>query len=476
MKRTVIGLLSGILFLTACGGTPTQIQPTSVPLTDTATPSPTSTQTSLPSETPKASVTPLPTIPTFTPTFDVSTILTVTSAPKAECPKENPNITPDFVLPDLAKCNATGNIDYCYPQNTANNILDFLNSGGSIQSVIRRLKKATDQYAYQDVTGDSINEFMFVDFRAFRGFNIFVCKMGHYELLQPAADPPVNLQFIEDMNSNDIPEIILSGGECTGSGCFGVYTYEWNGNTFVNLSPQAGIFGLKNFEITDIDKSGTKEILLTGNLISTFYFEYYTRAPWRDEIHTYMWNGNLFLEQPVEYVSPEYRFQAIQDGDRSILNGKYEEALAFYQDAIFNNKLEWFSRERKKYIETLGGVYGKDVTPQPLIPDSTEYPRLSAYAYYRIMLLHLVQNHESDANTVYNTLQQKFGNDPYAHPYVEMAIEFWEAYQSPHKMYDGCAVAIDYAVKHPEILTPLGSDYHGAQSHTYVSEDVCPFR
>ncbi|MFN8404949.1 MAG: hypothetical protein U0V48_15540 [Anaerolineales bacterium] len=33
-----------------------------------------------------------------------------------------------------------------------------------------------------------------------------------------------------------------------------------------------------------------------------------------------------------------------------------------------------------------------------------------------------------------------------------------------------------YAVEHPDILIPLGSDYHGAQSHIYVPEDVCPFR
>ena len=81
-----------------------------------------------------------------------------------------------------------------------------------------------------------------------------------------------------------------------------------------------------------------------------------------------------------------------------------------------------------------------------------------------------------NATTTYNTLQQKFGNDQYGHPYVEMATAFWKAYQPTHKMYDGCAAAIQYAAEHPEILTPLGSDYHGAQSHTYVPADVCPFR
>ena len=115
-------------------------------------------------------------------------------------------------------------------------------------------------------------------------------------------------------------------------------------------------------------------------------------------------------------------------------------------------------------------------TPTPYPNDLTEYPRLAAYAYYRIMLLHLVQGHESDAATVYNTLQEKFSNDPNGRPYVEMGIAFWNAYQSTHKMYDGCAAAIQYAAEHPDLLTPLGSDYHGWQSHIYKPEDVCPFR
>ncbi len=72
--------------------------------------------------------------------------------------------------------------------------------------------------------------------------------------------------------------------------------------------------------------------------------------------------------------------------------------------------------------------------------DSTEYPRLAAYAYYRIMLLHVMQGHESDAGTVYKTLQEKFSDDLYGKPYVEMATAFWDAYQSTHNM-SGCAAA-----------------------------------
>jgi hypothetical protein len=152
--------------------------------------------------------------------------------------------------------------------------------------------------------------------------------------------------------------------------------------------------------------------------------------------------------------------------------------MQFYLEAINNEYLEWWSPERQTYEQHIGSpVYMFIETPSVVpVEDTTEYPRLAAYAYYRIMLLHLVQNQESEATTTYNTLQEKFGNDPYARAYVDMASAFWQAYQSTHKMYDGCAAAIQYAAEHPEILIPLGSDYHGAQSHIYVAEDVCPFR
>jgi hypothetical protein len=148
-----------------------------------------------------------------------------------------------------------------------------------------------------------------------------------------------------------------------------------------------------------------------------------------------------------------------------------------YQEAIFSDKLRGYSPEIRDNLRAqFDAKYGTAPTPTPYPVALDEYPRLAACAYYRIMLLHIVLNHESDAGTVYQTLQQKFSNNPYSQPYVDMAIAFWHAYQSTHKMYDGCAAAIEYEAEHPDILTPLGSDYHGSQSHIYVPADVCPFR
>lgn len=119
--------------------------------------------------------------------------------------------------------------------------------------------------------------------------------------------------------------------------------------------------------------------------------------------------------------------------------------------------------------------FSNQPTPTPPAPDPTEYPRLAAYAYYRMLILHTFLGEMDSAQVKYATLQEKFPAESPGHPYVEMATDFWNAYQSSGRMYDACAAAIAYADAHPEILIPLGSDYHGWQSHQYQPADVCPF-
>lgn len=78
MKKLLSLFFAINVILSACETVPTQ--PASPAQTGTPTITSTATQT------PTSTITPLPTIPTFTPTFDVSKIVTVTPAEKAECP------------------------------------------------------------------------------------------------------------------------------------------------------------------------------------------------------------------------------------------------------------------------------------------------------------------------------------------------------------------------------------------------------
>jgi hypothetical protein len=487
MKNLLIAFFLGVIILSACGGTMLVSQPTSISVVEQATltssPLPTATPKSIPSETPTASITPLPTISTFTPTFDVSTIVTVTPAEKAECPKEDPGLAPTFYVPLHPGCFDT---DRCVFSGTDKEILEYLNEGGTIPSAIAKLKTAIrgdyQEYAYQDVTNDGIYDLIFIDFSMFGTLHILYCNNGMY---QAFSSPVTGAEFlydnqkilVQDLNLNSVPDVIflqLYGNSLQ------IHTFEWDGSTFQGLSPSAETG--QGITVEDVDQNGTKEIIATGiiSLYGFYGYPYFGSSDFnipqiRLMTYVYSWNGANFVFSSEKFEAPQYRFQATQDGDYEALLKEYDQALLLYQDAIFSNELNWWSPAQYEFMKNK--YYNSNATLPPApVEDTSEYPRLAAYAYYRIMLLHLVQGNESEVATTYNTLQQKFGNDPYGSPYAEMASVFWKAYQSTHKMYDGCAAAIQYAAEHPEILTPLGSDYHGSQSHIYVPADVCPFR
>lgn len=493
MKQILITLLSGVLFLTACGqalaGEPTA---TLVSITETGTPQ-SFTSTPLPTRTPRERPyqvqptgtpippTSLPTIPTFTPTFDTSTIVTVTPAPRAECPEENPEIVPKF-----PHCYPTGGCDVII----SDEVLTYLNSGGTLTKLASALS-GSKYTSITDLTGDGLNE---VVFKGLGRYDILSCKNGRYQdLFGFSGHFGVDLADVIDLNKNGIPELVLY--DISHYGFADVFIFEWDGNKFRSLinigtDPSTGVVidavsATSLHKITDTNGDGLKEMVIVYDVHETEYWPFgigmyvASQRPLRNQSTTLGWNGQNFVDlTPGNDVPPEYRFQAIQDGDEQALYGNYSIALSFYQEAIFNDQLEWWSSERREYevhISKSRIESSPIVSPTPS-PDYTEYPQLAAYAYYRIMLLHFVQGHESDAGTVYKTLGQKFSDNTYGRPYFEMATAFWDAYQSTHKMYDGCSAAIQYAVEHPELLIPLGSDYHGGYSHIYVPADVCPFR
>jgi hypothetical protein len=459
----MLGLLSGILLLSACG----QVTPLPHPINVSESPSPpsTSTQTPLPSATPTASITPLPTIPTFTPTFDVSTIVTVTPAPKAECPVEIQNQSTTDIFPKNGEP---------YDEAYIDQILEFLNGGGAINTISAELNKPNKwglpygTLSLKDITNDNAPElFITIYFSEF----VLKCDSQTYTIIY-SRDYGIGGTKLStsDLNKNSILELEVSISPCAGTFCPEMWLYEWDGSKLKTLAHNTD-----NITSTaDINGDGITEII---GIKLPWSKEYDLRPTGRAITKIYFWNGSYFIEKTY-YSEAIFRFQAIQDADNEVTKGNIDKAFQLYDETIENINLEWWSPERNAYeTDRINALLNSEfvLSTQP-ISDLTEYPRLAAYAYYRIMLLHLVQNQETEATTTYTALQQEFGNDPYAHSYVEMASAFWEAYQSTHKMYDGCAAAIQYAVEHPEILTPLGSDYHGSQSHIYVPVDVCPFR
>ncbi len=461
MKKLLSLIFAIGLTLSACGTASTQ----PAPPTQTGTPTITPTTT----QTPTSAITSLPTIPTF----DVSSIVTVTPANEESCLKEDTSVIANFATP-----NGNGN----YELYTSSEILDYLNAGGSLSHL-----RDTGSGNILDVTGDGVNEIIYR--YGYWEYSILGCKNNIYQsLLNFKGDFGVDPADVVDLNKNGIPEVFLYN--VVHYGYVSVFIFEWNGSELRSLidmgkeypnGPAIDWINTTNYrDLLDTNNDGLNEIIATYDvsLLCGGFGGFCDGTPIRKQTTTLKWNGKNYVIENMGFSPAQYRFQSIQDGDWQTGYGNYKEALSYYKSAVSDKKLEWWSPEREEY-ERYTYMTQYDPTPvvsQTPITDPAEYPSLAAYAYYRIMLLHLAQGQETEAASTYQTLKDTFGSDQYAAPYLEMATKFWEAYQSTHKMYDGCAAAIQYAVEHPEILTPLGSEYHGWQSHIYVPADVCPFR
>ena len=409
-------------------------------------------------------------------------MVTRTLAPPAVCPVENPGLTLDLST-ELAK-------PWTHHEDA---ILDFLNDGGTRQAVLaavrQQITKPEQSILEMDITGDRIPELILGEAQ----FSIFGCEQGQYRVL-PTEGIDIRNEFeydivyllgASDFNLDGLPEVIVEYYfQGLSAVRYYIRVYEWDGDSFENLAHQ-NLFGrVQNFleeanlsgvSFADADQNGTIDLVIQIGIPG--HWDTYAHGPWREETHVYTWNGEAIVLGWMDIAPPEYRFQAIQDGDRATLAGKYDQALDLYQQAIFSDRLAWWSPARREnYVEDLHARLDQAPTPTLPAPDLLEYPNLAAYARFRILLLHLLRGYLTEATTVYDTLLQKFPDGQPGHAFAEMAQAFWEEYQAGQDMGQACSKAIDYAAGHPDILTYLGSDYHGWQSHIYKPEDVCPFK
>jgi len=443
----------------------------------TPIPSSTSTFTPAPSETPIPSETATPLPPK---SFNPAIIPTLTLSAPAQCPKEDSSLQFNSEKAYSSAPPGEGN------QYFTRYVLEFLNSGGTLQSI--SLAFEIQFFRVQDVTGDNISELIFP-----YGIwlDIFGCRNGKYELMFDATDISnlngVDIIDITDINRDGLAEIIANMNGCMGNRCPTISVYEWNGQDFQDLiaNPnsmnECSSLSVASFdvEIRDIDNNGTKEMILSNNGNPWPDIDF----PYRKETRVCMWNGQNIVLYKTEFDAPYYRFQAVQDGDRATLAGDYDNALGFYQRTINDKKLQWFTQDRKQYdfwiyhSNYFAGLKEPTPTASPaLAQDPNEYPSLAAYAYYRIMLLYIPQNDMANAEANFVALQNEFPSGSPGNYFTQVASVFWQEYQSAGSTKNSCNKVVEYIQEHPLPTGYLGDWDHGVHSIRYTPEAICPFR
>jgi hypothetical protein len=462
-KAPLVAIL--LLLLASCTA---NAQPTLLPI---ISPTPTA---SLP---PSATLTFTPTV-TFTNTplplntsaFDPNYIQTVTPSVPEICPaSENPTQPPSITFNNSEV--------YLLDSERDNIILNYLNLYGMdnlLQAEIIIINPTGEawhspyDFPAADLTNDGMLEL--VDEEQFSTF-ILGCKRGKYQILfeiQCVSAWPGRVEEIVDSNSNGILEIAFNTGYLSQGG-HAYVVYEWDGNQFQEIFG-ARVNATGSMVFKDTDSDGIQELIVNSGVYIWGDLAW-NWGPWRNVTIIYKWNGYEYVPTQEKWDPPEYRFQAVQDGDRLFLIGEYDRALAMYLQVITSDKLKWWTPELRKYLIAIN-TYGATLPASP-IEDRNEYRVLSAYSYFRIMLTYLVEGQETSAQGISEFIQTKYTSDPYGKAYAEMTADFWEEYSTSKSIASACQAAVSYAEGHQnEILLYLGNTtgnlfppmFHGEQS------------
>lgn len=507
MKRHFqISILAAPLFIAACTladlrapkTTPSQgdnefpatphIQPTPQP---GATQSPTSSPPSRSNQatTPDAFVTP-------TADFLVTPRPTRTPASAAQCPPEI-SAPPSF---DRLDANLTWweRDASASPEKIAREfriaILELLDAGAA-SSLVERLQAeyslGADYLWVEDLTNDGVPELVISDWNVpiLGSLYVFGCAAGRWQILlveEPAYDWAPRIRAVMDVNANGVSDLVVEETSC--HYCTAVRVYEWTGTSFEGLirdwklwsidgepteTDFAELDGYSRSTVEDNDSDGFYEIILSGGIPSYPGGFGGAEGPYREQTVIYKWTGSHYQFYSRTFADADFRYQAIQDGDRAAEQGNYAGALALYEQAISDKSLKSWSPEAWDELLAPGDLAYPDISLMPY--NETEHAQLAAYARYRIMLVYLEQGQDEAALDVYDALVALTPESSPAYPYRELADTTWSRFQSTARIELACAAAIQFTTDHPEILSPVSADEYRSWDDRYTPEMVCPF-
>jgi hypothetical protein len=277
-----------------------------------------------------------------------------------------------------------------------------------------------------------------------------------------------SLLLVEDLNHNSYPEIVF---EVRWELQSELYVYELVGIDFkplieeyseIEMTTQHHLTFHEGFvEIMDVEGDGAKEILWNIPLQGPDLF--IGEIPIRSEI--WAWDAALFSHRDTVYEpTPTYRYEAFLMGDFAFRYGDIEQAVAFYQQAVFDEALLGWS-------EGFDPWGGGQATPDP-----AERARINGYGRYRILLSHAFQGYDQDAQTVLSGMVGSIEPGSDGWPFVELAQVFWDAYQLEGNYFNACSEAIRFSEEYRgDLLRLLGPDFYGGYSVEYTPEDMCPY-
>jgi hypothetical protein len=145
--------------------------------------------------------------------------------------------------------------------------------------------------------------------------------------------------------------------------------------------------------------------------------------------------------------SSDFRIHVAHDADQAVRNGDYAQAVELYRRVIEDPSLQgWMEPE-------------------------TEWPKLAAYAHYKLSVAYWLLDQPQLAQTQMEALETQYPPDDPLYVFVEMGLLFQDAFPSGG-LAAGCQAVSQYVEAHSGQVLPF-FDY-GYGNPFYEAGDLCP--
>lgn len=412
------------------------------------------TPTSIPTMSPPATLTSIPTpLATTTPT-----------PPPTPSPTATPNVTETPIIPSA--CPPPGNPGMPARPDTFDDypevLADYLSQGSSaegLENLLRTweaIREDAGEVQALDLTGDRDAEIVVSLIDPLPEFDlpwpsgdlfIFQCQAGGMILAyrgryvgdEVLYETHFGLQKIADVNDTGLPDVVYTTSTCGAHTCWDqIYVVEWDGQSFLNRVPALETYPYPSFTVEHgriLVQSGG--IGSAGAGVQRGY----------DEI--WSWNGQVFTHTETIIGPPLVLVHYAHDGDESLARGDYVGAIEHYQRAIDDASMS-------------SGLFFES--------EEQGVPIVRAYARFKLAAAYAAAGDEVDAETQYNLLLVEHPEGTPGYPFASLAQAFWLAFSRDGDPKAACAAAVAVAETDP---TPADMLYAGYGNPDYEPADLC---
>jgi len=269
--------------------------------------------------------------------------------------------------------------------------------------------------------------------------------------LQTDFSHPVLLKVV-NLNKSRYPQIVFSEQHCSNLSCTSaVRVLSWYGNKWYDLTPAVPeMENVKRVGFENRDNDGSLVLVISGGVTEAADAGPQRR---RTEIYRYDATSTAFRLSETTFEASNYLYFRILDGNEALARQHYDDAIAYYIDAVYNDKLKLWATEQGNSFDG----------------QQSERTALVAFGRFRLGIAYLLKGERQKASDIFNVALNRDGDYKL---WTQAFIAPYQDHSVTATVAEGCASALKLSQQRPDLIQPLNK--FGYANPLFKPEDICP--